>query len=231
MKKITLYLAGFAFSTLLFSCGTTNVTRFGGNELEVAATIPNVVNEVKVESTNINKLETSSTATISELAATPSNTKTSKAVEKFNQNAQKLSNALKTLTATTNDAFTKKTLTITSNNIDKLNVNVEKLSFLDKIKMRLFGKMFNRYAEKLNSAMDTADILAICALVSGCLAWVTFYGSFLFGVAGIVLGAIALKKGTSRRGMALAGIILGAVGLFLWLVLILFVIGATAAVI
>jgi hypothetical protein len=102
----------------------------------------------------------------------------------------------------------------------ELNVNEDKLSFTDKIKIRLFGKLLNKYADKVSGAMDTADILAICALVSGILALISYYGSFLFGIAAIVLGVIALKKGTSKRGMALAGIIMGAIGLLFWILFI-----------
>jgi hypothetical protein len=222
MKKIALYFTGFAFSALMFSCTTSNVTRFSGSDLEVASSKPKMKQVNNTETAVVTKptaVEEVAVVTepTQEIVAENANSNI-KAVVKFNESAQKLSNELKTLTASTDDAMVKKTLTRTSDALSKMNVNADKLSMLDKIKLRLFGKMFDRYAEKVSSAMDTADILAICALVSGILAIVGYYGSFLFGIAGIVLGVIALKKGTSRRGMALAGIILGAIGLLFWII-------------
>ncbi len=68
--------------------------------------------------------------------------------------------------------------------------------------------------------MDRADIMAIVSLVGGVLALIGyFYGTILFGIAAIVTGVLALKWGTSRRGMALAGIILGAFAILFWLLL------------
>jgi hypothetical protein len=223
MKKIALYFTGFAFSALMFSCSTSNVTRFSGSDLEVVSSQPTMKQAAPTEDVAMAEVKPAETVAVeaapavAPVVAAPVS-KNVNAVVKFNESAQKLSKELEALTASTNDAMVKKTLTRTSTALSKLNVNAEKLSLMDKIKMRLFGKMFDRYAEKVSGAMDTSDILAICALVSGILAMVSYYGSFLFGVAGIVLGVIALKKGTSRRGMALAGIILGAIGLLFWII-------------
>jgi hypothetical protein len=222
MKKIALYFTGFAFTALMFSCSTSNVTRFNDSDLEVASSQPKmkqVNNTETVVVTEPNAAEVTAVVTeMPEVVAAEKINSNVKAVTKFNESAQRLAKEIEAFTASTDDAMVKKTLTRTSDALSKLNVNAEKLSFMDKIKLRLFGKMFDRYAEKVSGAMDTADILAICALVSGILAIVGYYGSFLFGVAAIVLGVIALKKGTSRRGMALAGIILGAIGLFFWII-------------
>lgn len=222
MKKIKLYFTGFALSALMFSCSTGNVTRFSGSDLEVASSRPKVNQTNATESIALVEEKTVEVVGVTEgvvtNVASESVSKNVKAVTKFNESAQRLSKEIAALTASTDDAMAKKTLTRTSDALSKMNINAEKLSMMDKIKLRLFGKMFDRYAEKVSSAMDTADILAICALVAGILAIVGYYGSFLFGVAAIVLGVIALKKGTSRRGMAIAGIVLGAIGLFFWII-------------
>lgn len=73
--------------------------------------------------------------------------------------------------------------------------------------------------------MSTADIFAIVSLSAGVLAIITFYGVFLFGIAGIVFGILALNRGTSRRGMAIAGIILGAFAFLFWILLFFLVFG------
>lgn len=229
MKKITFYFSAIVLSTLLFSCGITNVTRFSNNELEVAATSPKVYTVIagETEIAATKPLEISATTSLP--TSEEKITKQVKAVVKFNESAQKLSLKLESLTASTEDVFAKKTLHNASEMLSKFNVNAEKLSFFDKLKIRIFGKLFNRYSEKLNSSMDTADILAIVSLATGCVAIIGyFYATFLFGIAAIVTGVIALKKGTSRRGMALAGIILGAVAIFLWTMLFLLFIGSWA---
>lgn len=106
----------------------------------------------------------------------------------------------------------------------------KKMNFIERGMTKLFSKMAQRQMNKHfggtdAQAMDIADIFAIVALGSGVMAFITFYGVFLFGVAGIVFGVLALKRGTSRRGMAIAGIVLGAVALLFWLLLFSFVFG------
>ena len=90
----------------------------------------------------------------------------------------------------------------------------ENLTFFDKLKAKIFGKLQAKYAR--GGGMSTADILAIVSLVAGVVAFAAFHGSFLLGLAAIITGAIALKKGTSRRGMAIAGIVFGAVAILFW---------------
>lgn len=94
---------------------------------------------------------------------------------------------------------------------------------------RLQAKMMNKAIKKRfgdNFAMSTADIFAIVSISSGGLAILTFYGAFFFGLVAIVFGALALARGTSRRGLAIGGIILGAFALLLWLLLLGFVFSA-----
>ncbi|CAN5380547.1 hypothetical protein BH09BAC1_BH09BAC1_21500 [soil metagenome] len=105
-----------------------------------------------------------------------------------------------------------------------------KTNFIERGMQKLFSKIATRAANKhFDGAdiqrMDIADIFAIVSLASGGMAFITFYGVFLFGIAAIVFGVLALKRGTSRRGMAIAGIVLGAVALFFWILLFGFVFG------
>ncbi|MDX2001050.1 MAG: DUF4190 domain-containing protein [Chitinophagales bacterium] len=86
------------------------------------------------------------------------------------------------------------------------------------LREKLAQKMFNKFAAQ-QSAMpsgNTADIMAIVSIATGAAAVVTYYGAFLFGLAAIVTGALALAWGTSRRGMAIGGIVLGAFALVFW---------------
>ncbi len=107
----------------------------------------------------------------------------------------------------------------------------KKMGFLDKVLMKMYTKMAQRQMNKYYGItdvqrMDIADIFAIVSIASGGMAFLTFYGVFLFGIAAIVFGALALRRGTSRRGMAIAGIVLGAVAIFFWIMLWGFVIGS-----
>lgn len=62
-------------------------------------------------------------------------------------------------------------------------------------------------------AASTVNGLAIASMVTGILAFLSglFFMGLLFGVAAIILGAIALKK-PQGKGMAIAGIVTGIVG-------------------
>lgn len=70
-----------------------------------------------------------------------------------------------------------------------------------------------------SAGMPLEDIFAIISLSAGGAAWL-WYAGFFFGPAAIAFGIVALIKGTSRRGMAIAGICLGAVALFFWILFI-----------
>lgn len=110
------------------------------------------------------------------------------------------------------------------------NAQPKKMNFFERFMMKAYSKMAMRQMEKHYGGaevqrMDIADIFAIVSLSSGVLAWIGYYAFFLFAVSAIVFGVLALKRGTSRRGMAIAGIVLGSVAFFLWLLLLGFVIG------
>jgi len=99
----------------------------------------------------------------------------------------------------------------------------KKFGFMKRMGQKLFAKMAERQMSKFDGAaiqgMDIADIFAIVSLSAGVAAWFWFAG-FFFGPAAIVFGVLALKRGTSRRGMAIAGIILGAIALMFWILYI-----------
>lgn len=100
--------------------------------------------------------------------------------------------------------------------VDNWETEVKKLPWTQRLNARIFGRVYRKQAEKMGAAgMSTGDIFAIVSLGAGGLAFL-YYSAFLFGVGAIVMGILALKRGTSRRGMAIAGIALGAVALVLW---------------
>jgi hypothetical protein len=229
MKRISLYASTLVLSIFLFSCSSVNMNRFGGSDMEVAASKPRntqTVNEtVAVENEN-----TESTVAVVAAEEAPAVVKTSNVNPSSSKNTEAFSAGLKELVASSESKVMANTLKRTSNSLDRLVGNKEKLGFFDKLKLKLFNKILNRYTAKYGTAMDTADILAIVSLVSGILTWLTWYGFFIFAIAAIVTGILALKKGASKRGMALAGLILGAVGLLIFLLLFLFVIGGALLV-
>ncbi len=233
MKQITLYFAAFATSITMFSCSTGNQLATKNSDLEVSMVAPQPSVRILTEETPVEI----ATATISaieqnnaELSLVEHGTEVTTAATEPVNNIELFSNGLKELVANTDNKFARKSLTKQSDHLDKLTGNKEKLSLMDKLKIKMFNKILKRYVAKRGGTMDTADILAIVSLCAGILTWVTYYGSFLFGIGAIVTGVIALKRGTSRRGMALAGIILGAIGLFFWLMLFLFVIAVFAVI-
>jgi hypothetical protein len=211
----------------MYSCSSIHSNRLGNNNLEVAASKPRSIQKPTDATVTAATFIPMSDMSIQ---TTQANELPSADAELPASNIEAFSAGLKELIASSENKVMTNTLRKTSLNLDKLIINKEKLGFFDRIKLKLFNKILSRYVTKYNNAMDTADILAIVSLCAGILTWVTYYGSFFFGVGAIVTGVIALKKGTARRGMAVAGIILGAVGIFFWLMLFLFVISAFAII-
>ncbi|MDZ4845428.1 MAG: DUF4190 domain-containing protein [Chitinophagales bacterium] len=122
---------------------------------------------------------------------------------------------LRMVASSTENRFAGRILNRTAKKIETKDFRTkEKLTFFDKLKTKIFGKLQAKYGR--GGGMSTADILAIVSLSTGVVAFAAFYASFLFGLAAIITGAIALRKGTSRRGMAIAGIVLGALAIFFW---------------
>jgi hypothetical protein len=114
------------------------------------------------------------------------------------------------------------------------NATPKKMNFMERAIVKMFSKMAQRQMNKhFDGAgvqgMDIADIFAIVSLSAGGAAFL-WYAGFLFGPAAIVFGVLALKRGTSRRGMAIAGICLGAFALLLWILYIALVVTVVAAV-
>ncbi len=120
--------------------------------------------------------------------------------------------------------------------VDKLGLNKEvdpnatpkKMNFMERAMVKMFSKMAQRQMNKhFDGAgvqgMDIADIFAIVSLSAGAAAFL-WYAGFLFGPAAIAFGILALKRGTGRRGMAIAGICLGAFALLIWILYIALVV-------
>ena len=127
----------------------------------------------------------------------------------------RMAEELRMVASSTESRFAGRILNRTAKKIEAKDFQAkEKLTFFDKVKTKIFGKLQAKYGR--GGGMSTADILAIVSLSTGVVAFAAFYASFFFGLAAIITGAIALRKGTSRRGMAIAGIVLGAVAIFFW---------------
>ncbi len=86
---------------------------------------------------------------------------------------------------------------------------------LQNIKVKVAARMIERTMKnsKLsksvapNGTLSTADKMAICSLAFGLAFWLPYIG-FVFAVAALILGIVALKKGTNKIGMAITGIVL-----------------------
>lgn len=217
----------------LFASCTTEKVALKDNQLGVASSVPGIQQQASTQALQPVTLPANETATqMSESAVLPASTVETEGMlamapqaNEMNQKemALKVANDLRTISADADSRFASRILNRTANRIETADFSQnKKLTFFEKIKKKIASKFVERYAEKYaaKSGMDTPDILAIVALGSGALAWVAYYGSFLFGLAGIALGIVALKKGTSRRGMAIAGIALGAAAIVFWILLI-----------
>ncbi len=127
----------------------------------------------------------------------------------------RMAEELRFVAGSTESRFADRVLNRTAKKIESKDFQaIQNLTFFDKLKAKIFGRLQSKYGQR--GGMSTADILAIVSLATGVAAFAAFHGSFLFGLAAIITGAIALKKGTSRRGMAIAGIVLGAVAMLFW---------------
>lgn len=170
-------------------------------------------------------------AEIEETASTQTEASTTESVEKNNQIVENTPTPNNELTIKMDELSPREQKWVNRLNLNSLtDEQPKKMGFMDKVLMKVYSKMASRQLKKhygidAEQRMDIADIFAIVSLSSGGVAFLTFYGVFLFGIAAIVFGALALKRGTSRRGMAIAGIALGAIALFFWIVLYGFVIG------
>jgi len=123
-----------------------------------------------------------------------------------------MADSLRAVASTVDNRFARRIINRTANRIEKIAVE-SKPRFIDKMKAKIQSKFFMR-AEERSAAMAGSDILAIVSLSTGIFSFA--YYAFPLGVVAIVTGAIALRRGTGRRGMAIAGIVLGAIGLAFW---------------
>ncbi|HXH19691.1 MAG TPA: DUF4190 domain-containing protein [Chitinophagales bacterium] len=120
---------------------------------------------------------------------------------------------LRTAAGSAESKFAKRVLNKAASRFESMPSGNERLTFWDKCKAKISAKFLSGYAPP---GMDAADVLAIISLTTGLVGFFAYYGAFPLGVAAIVTGAIALARGTSRRGMAIAGIVLGAVAIVFW---------------
>ncbi len=145
--------------------------------------------------------------------------------ESFNQNEGEVLTAsqiksmmadeLRLTASTTDNKFASRILNKTATKFENKEFQTnEKITFFGKLKEKVFGKIQSKYG--ISSRASGANILAVVSLVTGIVAFASYYGSFLLGLVAIITGAIALRKGTDRRGMAIVGIILGVLAILFW---------------
>ena len=77
----------------------------------------------------------------------------------------------------------------------------------------------------MNKNKAFSIVSLVCGIV-GLVGWIPYleYISFLFPIAAIVFGAIAmagLKRANMPKGMAVAGFVLGIIGVALWVLMFL----------
>lgn len=218
MRRFNIFYLLAIIGVVISSCTTTHLPGISSSDMEVAASKPRQI-------TYHTMSEVANSAQNAELV----NNETHNYAPAAQEHVTRYTESIRQLSASAENKFTRRTLERVATHLDNVHVNKEKLSFFNHLRLKLFSKLMNRYMLKAAEQMDTADILAIVSLAAGCVAIVGyFYASILFGAAAIATGVIAIKKGTSRRGMAVAGIILGAVGIFLWFLLFLLFFAAWA---
>ncbi len=90
----------------------------------------------------------------------------------------------------------------------------KKLSFVQKTALKKWEKKAN-----VNAAAGNTDILALLALIFGAAGLFLMWGGigWLVGIAGFILGLIALKRGTPNRTMAILGVVFGGIAILLGL--------------
>lgn len=240
----------FFVTLLFFSCTSSKIGSYSGADLEVASGVPPKVVE-NSKTTNATDANFDIGHAVRQAAGTNEEQRSGmeeakRSLEKetpmlqnnslmladagfqdetqinYEQLTTEMASTLRALAPQVKSRIGRKVLLKTADRVEKKQIEEQQFTFWQKIKNKIAKKIMLRRAKKAIGS-DTADILAIVAVSAGAAAWITYYGAFLFGIAGIVLGALALSGGTSRRGMAIAGIALGAVGIFLWLVLFVWV--------
>ena len=133
----------------------------------------------------------------------------------FKSFRSQLASEMREMAPTIENKFARRIVYNNAARLEKMNfATAHKSSFFDKAKAKISNKILTHYAAR-EGRMSGADILAIVSLATGLFAF-AWYASFPFGVAAIVTGAIALARGTDRRGMAIVGIIFGAIAIAFW---------------
>lgn len=109
-----------------------------------------------------------------------------------------------------------------NNNASVLNSSKKKTSFVQKTLEKSLLKKASKQSTTANAAAGKTDILALLSLIFGAAGLILF-GSigWLIGIAGFILGIIALKKKTPNRTMAILGLIFGSIAVLVGLLAIL----------
>lgn len=94
-------------------------------------------------------------------------------------------------------------------------------SFVQKALEKNIVKKMTKHSASSNNAAGKTDILALLSLIFGA-AGLLLFGSigWLIGVAGFILGLIALKKKTPNRTMAILGVVFGGIAVLVGLLVI-----------
>jgi hypothetical protein len=97
----------------------------------------------------------------------------------------------------------------------------KKVTFKQKIVLKVLEKKMN----STNAVGDSSDTLALISLISGILALVSIFlipfAPIILSLVGLITGIMAIKRDTSKRGMAITGIILSSILLVITLLIVL----------
>ena len=217
MKK---YIELFVLVSCVFISCNTAKTSFNQSSFEVASSVrevpkdmigPNSADEAITvsEQPEIAYERIEESEPLLALETSPSD-KTSPSDNEAQLNAIKImiANDLREASKTIDSRIAQRIISKTANSVEMSSAeSKQKMSFMQKIQMKVLDKIVSKRGS--SARMDLGDIFAIVSLASGIIAILPYYQGIFFGVAAIVFGAIALARGTSRRGMAIAGIVLG----------------------
>lgn len=218
MKKLMYQVFALTFTIGLYSCSQTQVLTGSTEKIKYSAGKPIAQSTVNIATQPIAEIGNTQREVSPAPSAVVAHKKmnTPKVSERLEASAQQLAEKMKVVLSNTSDARVTSALQNNIKMLEGIDMTGKRMNLQERLNLMIYRKLLDKTYDKLEANMDTADILAICSLSCGAAA-ALFYGGFLFGPAAIALGVVALKKGTSRRGMAIAGIALGAFFLLWWI--------------